>query len=280
MRVQVGDGRLFFDVEGAKLVPDGPRMRERPTIVLLHGGPGFDHTRFRPTHSPLSEFAQVVYLDHRSHGRSDRTGPERWTLDHWADDVRDFCDALEIEKPVVMGTSFGGFVAMAYGIRHPEHPSKLILCSTAPRQRIDRILAEFERLGGIEARECARKFWDDPSPENTREYMKICMPLYSKEPMDRDAFARGSFSPEVLAHFARGEDRTFNFLPDLKRIQCPTMVLAGEDDPITPIADAEDIAAALPPEIVRFERFPNAGHGIVRDAPDRFFQVIRDFVSQ
>lgn len=40
MRVQVGDGRLFFDVEGASLVPDGPRMRERPTLLLLHGGPG------------------------------------------------------------------------------------------------------------------------------------------------------------------------------------------------------------------------------------------------
>ena len=75
MRVQVGDGRLFFDVEGAKLVPDGPKMRERPTLLLLHGGPGFDHSNFKPDLSPLAEVAQVIYLDHRSNGRSDRTRP-------------------------------------------------------------------------------------------------------------------------------------------------------------------------------------------------------------
>ena len=71
MRVNIGDVRLFFDVEGAKLRPDGPKMREVPTVVLLHGGPGFDHSSFKPAFSPLAEIAQVVYLDHRGNGRSD-----------------------------------------------------------------------------------------------------------------------------------------------------------------------------------------------------------------
>ncbi|MEO5575902.1 MAG: hypothetical protein ABIR67_06235 [Gaiellaceae bacterium] len=46
MRVQVDDVRLFFDVEGTKLVAEGPWMRERETVVLLHPGPGFDHGPF------------------------------------------------------------------------------------------------------------------------------------------------------------------------------------------------------------------------------------------
>lgn len=49
----------------------------------------------------------------------------------WADDVMGFCEALDIESPIVLGWSFGGFVAMAYGARHPEHPAKLILQSTS-----------------------------------------------------------------------------------------------------------------------------------------------------
>ena len=44
MRIEVNGARIFFDVEGAKLVPDGKTMRENPTLLLLHGGPGFDHS--------------------------------------------------------------------------------------------------------------------------------------------------------------------------------------------------------------------------------------------
>ena len=183
MRVQVGEGRLFFDVDGAKLVPDGPTMRERPTLLLLHGGPGFDHSGYKSVQSPLTDSAQLIYLDHRSNGRSDRTGADRWTLSHWGDDVRDFCDALEIEKPVVMGTSFGGFVAVAYATQHPDHPGKLILCSTSAKWRVGRVLDRFELIGGKEAREVTRRAFKSPSDETFSEYARVCMPCYTHSPL-------------------------------------------------------------------------------------------------
>ena len=279
MRVQVGDGRLFFDVEGAKLVPDGPNMRERPTLLLLHGGPGFDHSNFKPDLSPLAEVAQVIYLDHRSNGRSDRTPPDRWTLANWADDVRAFCAALEIEKPIVMGTSFGGFVAMAYGTRHPEHPGKLVFCTTTAKWRLPRVLDAFERFGGKEARAAAKNFWENPGTETMPEYIRLCSPLYNRNPGGSEMFTRSVMNVEVLVDFPRREQSKIDLLPDLGRIKCPTLVMGGEDDPITPIADSEDIAAALPKELVRFERFPATGHGIVRDAPERFIQVLKEFVT-
>ena len=71
MRVLVNGVRLFFDVEGASLVPDGAVMRQKPTLLLLHGGPGFDHSIYKPAYSALSDLAQVVYLDLRGNGRSD-----------------------------------------------------------------------------------------------------------------------------------------------------------------------------------------------------------------
>jgi proline iminopeptidase len=61
----------------------------------------------------------VIYLDHRGNGRSDAGPKELWTLAQWGDDVRSFCDALGIERPIVLGVSFGGMVAMAYATRHP-----------------------------------------------------------------------------------------------------------------------------------------------------------------
>ena len=282
MRIQIGESKLFFDMEGAKLRPDGPWMREVPTVILLHGGPGFDHSSFKPALSPLADFGQVVYLDHRGQGRSDRSTPDRWTLDHWADDVKAFCDALEIERPVVMGTSFGGFVAMAYATRHPEHPGKLILSSTAARKRLDRSLARFERLGGPHAREVAEEFWSHPTDESRAEYVRVCVPLYNRRGhflQDQDRLRRTVFNFQLANHFINGENRTYNLLPDLGRIRCPTLILAGEDDPLFPPQDSEDIAGAIPAEFVRFERFPNAGHGVYSDDPERALQIIRDFIA-
>jgi len=93
VRLLVNGVRLFFDVEGAKLVPDGSAMREKPTLLLLHGGPGFDHSTFKPLYSALTDVAQVVYLDHRGNGRSDAGPKEGWNLVQWGDDVAAFCDA-------------------------------------------------------------------------------------------------------------------------------------------------------------------------------------------
>jgi proline-specific peptidase len=280
MRVQVGDVRLFFDVEGAKLVPDGATMREKPTLLLLHGGPGFDHSSFKPAFSALADVAQVVYLDHRGNGRSDKGAPESWTLARWGDDVQAFCEALGIERPVVLGQSFGGMVAMSYATRHPDHPAGLVLSSTTARHRLDRVLAAFERVGGTEVREAARRYWEDPGEATLPDYAKLCFPLYSRTRRDPDADARTRWAFDVMFHYSGGEDRTFDLLPDLARVRCPALVLAGEDDPITPAADAEDIAAALPAGVARLERFTDCGHGTFRDAPERTFRVLREFLAE
>ena len=89
MHVLVNGVRLYFDVEGAGLVPDGPTMREKPTLLLLHGGPGFDHSIYKPTFSALADIAQVVFLDHRGNGRSYPGPREAWTLAQWGDELRE-----------------------------------------------------------------------------------------------------------------------------------------------------------------------------------------------
>ena len=122
MRVLVNGVRLFFDVEGAGLVPDGPAMREKPTLLLLHGGPGFDHSIYKPALSALADIAQVVFLDHRGNGRSD-PGPAGG-LDAGPVGRRraGVLRGAGIERPIVLGMSFGGTVALAYATRHPPHP--------------------------------------------------------------------------------------------------------------------------------------------------------------
>lgn len=256
-------------------------MKEVPTVLLLHGGPGFDHSTFKPVMSALADVAQLVYLDHRGQGRSDRVSPDRCHLASWADDVKEFCDALEITRPVVMGHSFGGVVTMMYATRHPSHPAKIILSSSPARIRRDRIYQAFERVGGQQAREAAERFWENPCAETGAEYERVCWPLYSRSATlaDPDVTSRMIFNHKLGLRFFNGEGRTFDLLEDLKLIECPTLLLAGEDDPVTPIEDAADIAVRIPAGLLHFVRFANAGHGVFRDDPQRAVQVIREFVA-
>src|SRR5262245_57553295 len=111
MQVDVNGTRLWFDVDGRALVLDAGETRVRPTVVLVHGGPGgFDHSYFEPDFGRLAEHAQVVYVDLRDHGRSDWGDPASWTLESCADDLRSLCDILGISKPVVFGHSMGGAI--------------------------------------------------------------------------------------------------------------------------------------------------------------------------
>ena len=280
MRVLVNGVRLFFDVEGAGLVPDGARMREKPVLLMLHGGPGFDHTMYKPAFSQLADIAQVIYYDHRGQGRSGGA-PETLTLAQWGDDVKGLCDALGIEKPIVYGGSFGGFVAQAYATRHPEHPAKLVLASTCARVVYQDVFAAFERIGGAEARALAQAYWLNPTIESRLKYLEKCLPLYNtRAANDPDALKRAILRHDVGLAFngPNNEQGRMDFRADLKRVQCPVLVMAGDRDPIMPISLTETMAACLPPHLVRFERFANCGHGVHRDDPQRAFRVLREFI--
>ncbi len=277
MRLALPDGtRIFFEVVGTKLVPDGPELKELPTLLLLHGGPGFDHSSLLNDLRPLSDVAQLVFLDHRGQGRSDGDAEQQWLVDTWVQDVADFCAALELEHPIVLGQSFGGVVALALGARHPDLPAKVIASSTLAKFRLDRALPMFERLGGADARGVAERHFSELTDETFEEFLRVCLPLYNQTQQDPDVLARTLLRREVGLHFFRGEGFTLDLFPELGKITAPTLVLGGELDPITPVADAEDIAAAIPHSTLRI--FPGAGHGVFRDRPDEAIGVIRDFV--
>jgi proline iminopeptidase len=279
MRVQVGDVKLFFDVEGAKLRADGPVMRQVPTLLLIHGGPGFDHSGFKPAFSELAPVLQLIYLDLRGNGRSDAGLESKWSLEQWAEDIHSFCEALSIEEPIVLGHSMGGIVAMIYAMRYSHHPSKLILSSTSIQPVGERSFATFERLGGLGARAAAMSFWTNPDETSLAQYEELCIPLYTRTPQEASLFERAVRNPAMRLVFVEEELRRLDLMRQLNRIGCPTLVIAGEDDPITPIEDIEEIAKAMRPELVTLERFANAGHGVYRDCPQAFFGRLRDFMG-
>ena len=282
MRVDIGGGvRLYFDVDGCGLVPRGKAMHQKPTRIVMHGGPGFDHSSFKPAFSQFTDIAQVVFYDHRGHGRSDPRPREEWTLDTWADDIVRLCDALGIEKPIVLGQSFGGMVAQKYIDRHPAHPSKVIISSTSPRWVLQRKLDAFARKGGEKARQATYDYWTHPNLDTFKVYWDTCRDLYNTQPAaDAMGSERTKMTMDILLDFAEREIRTMELRPGLAKAQCPVLVMAGEEAPICPIEDALEIVEALPKQWVQFARFPNVGHGAWRDDPDAAFAVLREFITQ
>ena len=279
--IEVNNCRLYVDVVGSGLVAENSQMVDRPVVFLLHGGPGADHTSMKPDFNPLAEVAQLVYYDHRGQGRSDSDKSENWHLDQWADDLRGLIDTLGVENPVVLGLSFGGFVAQNYAIRHPDRLHKLILASTVARMVPQRVFDAFEEFGGSVARETAEEFWGDPTEENTDKYIRDCVPLYNRTEFDEVALQRGIWSPAVIEHFSRagGENWTFDFRERLAAITCPTLVTAGDMDPVTPIAGVEEMAVHIPDKVRQYEVFSNCGHGVHVDDP-RAFEVMKKFLVE
>ena len=279
MHVEVNGTRLWFDVDGAALVADGPAMRERPSVILLHGGPGsFDHSYFKPDFVRLAEAAQVIYLDLRGHGRSEWGDPAAWSFETCADDVRAFCDALAIARPVVYGHSLGGFIAMLYAARHAGHPGALVLQSTFARFDLDRIVEEFRLRGGDEVAEIAGRVYGGDSASVSDEEWAPCWALVGLWVPGELERGRTVVNRELNVPGLELM-RTFAVVDQLALVDCPTLVCVGELDPVTPVAAAREIVEALPDGIARLEVIERAGHFTWRDAPDRYWPLLIDFVD-
>lgn len=275
----INGASIFFDVAGSQLRLGDDRMEERPTLIALHGGPGVDHAPMRPYFDRFANTHHVVYLDQRGHGRSS-SEPETWTLAQWGTDIKAFCDHLGIVRPIVLGVSFGGMVAMSYAAQFPDHPANLVLSSTAAKLRLEVTYAMLESKGGLRARNIAERMFEHGDETAMEEYRAVCLPLYNPKPdPDPSTRKRAIIRNEIARQFFLGEMRSMDLREGLRRIQCPTLVLAGAHDPITPPVCSEEIAAHIPRGLAQLAVFDAAGHGVHRDDPGGAERVIRAFLE-
>ena len=243
MQVDVNGTRLWFDVDGPALVPDGSEMRQRPTVVLVHGGPGvYDHSYFKPDFARLAEHAQVVYLDLRGHGRSDWGDAAAWSFEACADDVRAFCDTVGIARPIVFGHSMGGPIVLLYGARHPR------ACGRARRPVGIRAMGRAADGRGLPPRRGRRGRRDRGAQLRrratcpTRSGLVSPLPSAHTSRTKSERLARPRISSSTRAGWSSSADSTSSTSSAASTL--PTLVSVGELDPVTPVAAAEEIVDA------------------------------------
>ncbi len=276
--------RLYFDIDGAGLVPDGTAMRERPVAMLIHGGPGGDHSGFKPSMSPLATRMQLVYFDHRGQGRSNAADPASYTLDENVEDMEALRRHLGLGSIVSIGTSYGGMVAMAHAARYPDAISHLVLIVTAAHGGFIARAQQIVRERGSELqREVCETLWQGAfgSTDQMQRYYDAMGPMYSRR-HDPNAAATGRhraiYAPEPLnrAFGPTGFLRRFDLRGELGRITAPTLIMAGRHDWICPPEFSEEIQRLIPGSDLRI--FEQSSHSIRVDEPEAMLDAILGFI--
>jgi len=276
----------YLDVNGTTLFHK--TMGSGDPIVVLHGGPGFDHRQFLPYIWELAKEHRVILYDQRGTGLS--SGPvdaESISIDSFIADIEGIREAFGIQKMNLLGHSFGGILAMHYGIRHPENLRSLILCSTAAsaasfgemrtNYEANRPPGEGELLQEIYSSDGYR----NGDPQVVERFWRIYFKPYFVdhslvEEMDLH-FTENTIKNmnEVAGHIMRSIG-DFDLHEQLGVIRCPTLVIHGDSDPM-PVSYARRIHDSIAgSKLVIAE---DSGHWLFVDATETFTSSILQFLS-
>jgi proline iminopeptidase len=282
MYAHVNGVDLFFDIEGGGYVPEGPTVVEKPTLVLLHGGPGCDHSYFKPWLLPLTDQVQLLLVDHRGNGRSGRVDERTYTIEQMADDLDTLRHYLGLGPLIVLGHSFGGMVAQVYALRHPQSVSKLILSNTAPSADFwEEAQAMADKMATPEQLAVLPALFEGKitSQAEFDQWWETCMPLYFHKPdaaiiADLESRMRGEVV--VANYMMANEIPNYDVRAGLASVTAPTLVIAGRYDWVTPVSQSQAIIDALPgAELVIQE---NSGHMGFIEETEGYLAAVRAFI--
>jgi proline iminopeptidase len=284
MKAKLRGTEIYFDVAGMQLRPIKNHFIEKPVLFMLHGGPGGDHLRFKQHSLELQEVAQLIFIDHRGCGRSKKTHAKDYTLENNIEDIEALRQHLGLERICVLGTSYGGMVAQGYAARYSKHLDKLMLIVTAPSFRFLHEAREtLQKRGNAKQIAMGEKLWNGgfTSPNHLIEFFNHMDSLYSTTTPKN--FKKSTIkSPTVWSHEAlnqafNGFLRTFDFIPQLKKIKCPTLILAGQEDWICSPQQSKVIAKHIPNSQLKI--FKKCGHSMAVDAHSQYIQAISKFLK-
>jgi proline iminopeptidase len=282
----------YIPVAGAEL--HYRDIGQGPPIIILHGGPSFDHHYLLPEMDRLADTFRLIYYDQRGRGKSAGTvQPAAISIQSEMDDLEALCAFFELESVALLGHSWGGLLAMEYAIRHPERVSHLILLNTAPASHDDCGLFQRERdahdpdaVATLRALESRPGFAEGDDLEARAAYYRIYFRSTVRSPELLDGLIenlRENWTKEsVLNAGAIGnqlwqetyESPGYDLLPALTQLRIPALVLHGDYD-FVPVACATHVAEAIP--LARLVVLPECGHFAYIEHPDAVRIALTDF---
>ena len=261
-----------------------------PVLIAHSGGPGAD-ARDWDDFAKIDDFITIVAIHPRGSGLSGPASGDAYLLPDYASDVEALRKHLGLEKPMLMGWSHGGMVAMEYAVNYPDALSKLILFDTSA------YFGEF--LNDVEA--SVQAFKNEPWFEDSLDALKKewAGEYETDEDMGRlwqrekrfyfkkfDARAQtycertkeSLMRVAPLRVFNEKEAPTFDLRPRLNKIKVPTLIIVGRQDFITNVDMAKEMAERIPN--AKMEIFEESGHYGFVEEPEKFYRAVKEFVEK
>jgi len=241
-----------------------------PAVVLLHGFP-FDRSLWRRQFDVLQNDYRVVTPDLRGHGASEVT-VGTVTMESMAGDIERLMDHLQITRATIGGLSMGGYVALAFARLFPDRIQALVLADT--RAQADTEEAKQNRAVQAEKAmtEGMKPIADAMLPKLVTAETMASRP----EVVEHVRSMIMNTPPEGAAAALRGMAERQDQRPFLKRIDVPTLLIVGRNDPITPVADSELMNQAISGS--RLEVIDDAAHVSNLEQSDRFNNALVGFL--
>lgn len=264
---ELGKKRIWYQING----------HGKP-LFQLHGA-GLGHQNFARVTPVLSQHFQVIDIDMVGYGESSPV-PHGYTLQNWADDLKNLMDLLEIPEANIHGTAGGGFISILFAARYPERVSKLVLVGTIARydkagRLYRKLTSQIAQHISMEAAAemtalsvLTRDFLDSPEAESLLEHM-----TRSFRSLPIESYLRMNEATEIV-----------DLGPELIRISAPTLVIVGENSQITPVdSGASGIGARGIANGVQNGSLlvmPNCGHLVLMEKFEEVCQAIIEFINQ
>lgn len=277
MDVTINGARLNIEVLGAE-------NKDAPVMIVHHGAPGLgSHAEPKASFGPFADEYRVVVFDARGSGASEDKPP--YTHEQWAADVDAIREWMGVEKIIMAGGSYGGFISMEYAIRYPERVISMVLRDTSAdsaHQHLsrenalasDRIEVDIELFDRIMAGETR----DDADLKAAWAHI---LPLYDHDLDMEKVKSRIENTPYHYAthNFAFAvNQKNYDLKDKLPGITAPTLITVGRHDWITPPAASETIHSLIPnSELVIFEK---SGHSPQVEEAPKFIATVRDFLHK
>jgi len=253
MKRRIGDVELAFDDRGSG-----------PPLVLLHPFP-FDRRMFAGNVAPLVQAGhRVITVDLPGFGES--SAPPALSIAGMAAAVAGLVEALELPRVALAGESMGGYVALAFAQAHGDRLQSLALCDTRAAADSDAVRAGRAQALATIAERGVDAYLDGSlprllAPDARPELLAVARSLAERR------------APALVAGIAALRDRP-DRSAELPRLRCPTLVLVGAADQVTPAAEMRALAAAIP--AAHFVELAGAGHLANLEAPEPFNRALVD----
>lgn len=270
--VSIGDKAVAYHVLG--------RGTGTPLLVI-NGGPGFAHgfLHFSSVWDRLAETRRVIFFDQPGTGQSWPVGPnDGLGVEDILRSIEAIREAIGVPRVAVLGHSWGGYVALAYALGHPDHVERVILVGSVSPD-----IAATEFLWGalFPERIAAEKSLSADDPDDVQAYIRarLTMSFYSSEVRDHVLAGLG-----VTVYNARQETllwkdaESHDLSRDLKRLSMPVLVTTGRFDAIVAPRMAWRIHQAIPGS--QFAVWERSGHFPMIEEPNAFFAVVDRFLRR